>query len=56
LAGHDPADLAGFGRGNRRDGGVEGRYQLRLVTHLGVSRNDIARAVEILRDILRWDA
>jgi threonine aldolase len=28
-------------------------YQLRLVTHLGVSGDDIARAVEILRDILR---
>jgi threonine aldolase len=28
-------------------------YQLRLVTHLGVSSDDIARAVEILRDILR---
>lgn len=28
-------------------------YRLRLVTHLGVSSEDIARAVEILRDILR---
>ena len=27
--------------------------RLRLVTHLGVSSADIARAVEILRDILR---
>jgi threonine aldolase len=37
-----------------RDRGVlcTGLYRLRLVTHLDVSRADITRAIQVLRDVL----